>query len=514
MDDLKLYWGDTHSQYPPHIAPENKWAVCVERSLEAAAQYIDFMPVIFYPALHLVSRRGMADLESRGWRDEFVPYWETITELAKKHHRPGEFVTFPGYEWIGDRTTWGDHNVVYLYDGQPLDLSLHIDDLYANLRTRDGIAIPHHSGYMPGHRSKDWSHYGEQLSPFAEIFSVHGSSESESSPLPMDRNTIMGPRVTGNTIQDGLAQGCRVGIIASQDGWRFAGRHGTGLMACYAKELTRESLWEAFHARRVYGVTGDRIRLDFRINDYLMGDLFTATGSLKLTSRAVGTQAIDRIELLRNNRVVATHCHQGTWGVPTHGTARVKLQIEHGWGLDASPEQGVVAKLWDARVSTEGCRIVSVEGRFSQRGQEIVSWDEASCRYRMTTHGRASSQSVVLEVEGRLSASVTLDCGTHSETFALKELLAGSRVLFDPGETERRLKDVYDVDPRQYDTVEDKLYGCSYKIKIHQAVPQSGYTAELEYEDAPPEQGRSFYYVRVSQLNGQYAWSSPIWVDA
>ena len=25
--------------------------------------------------------------------------------------------------------------------------------------------------------------------------------------------------------------------------------------------------------------------------------------------------------------------------------------------------------------------------------------------------------------------------------------------------------------------------------------------------------GRSFYYLRVSQLNGQYAWSSPIWVE-
>jgi len=24
MDGLQLYWGDTHCQYPPHIAPEAK----------------------------------------------------------------------------------------------------------------------------------------------------------------------------------------------------------------------------------------------------------------------------------------------------------------------------------------------------------------------------------------------------------------------------------------------------------------------------------------------------------
>ncbi|MBT3374957.1 MAG: DUF3604 domain-containing protein [Lentisphaerae bacterium] len=514
MDGMQLFWGDTHCQYPPHIAPEATWRDYVDHSLTAAAPYLDFMPVIFYPALHLVSRPGMPSLESRGPRDEFGPYWEAISELTKRHHRPGEFVTFPGYEWTGDRTRWGDHNVVYLHDDQPLDLSLHIDELYANLRARDGIAIPHHTAYAPEHRSKDWAHYDELISPFAEIFSGHGCSESDDSCLPMGRNSIMGPRVTGNTVQDGLAQGCRVGIIASQDGVPFAGRHGAGLMACYARELTRESLWEAFHSRRVYGVTGDRIELGFSINDHMMGDVFTARGPLSIRARAVGTQAIDRIELIRDNRVVATHCHQGTWAVPTQDMVRVKLQVEHGWGLGASPEQSVVAKEWNARISASGCRIESVEGRFSRLGQEIMEWDETSCIYRLITHGRACAQSIVLELEGSPDATVTLDCGPHSGTFSLRELLAGSRVLFDPDGTERCLRDVYGVDPREYDTVTDKLYGCSYKVKIHQAVPESGYTAELEFGDDPPKGGRSFYYVRVSQLNGQYAWSSPIWVDA
>jgi len=512
--DYNLYWGDTHCQYPPHIASEDEWPALVERSVAAATQYLDFMPLVFYPALHLASAEGMPHVESRGWLDAFEPYWQTITALAKKYYRPGKFVTFPGYEWIGNRTRWGDHNVVYRHDDQPLDLAMHIDDLYANLRRRGGIAIPHHSGYAPGHRSKDWSHFDEALSPFAEIFSGHGCSEGEGSPVPMARNTIMGPRVTGNTIQDGLAQGCRFGIIASQDGWPFAGRHGAGLMACYAEELTRESLWEAFLARRVYGVTGDRIKLDSRINNRSMGEAFEGSGNLRVRASAVGTQAIDRIELIKDNRVVATHCHQGTWRNPARGTVRVKLQIEHGWGLSTSPRESVVAKNWDALVKTRGAQILSVEGRFSRLGQEIVRQTKTTCAYRLTTYGRDSTESVVLEIEGPVDSRVVLKCGSHSEAFTLAELMGASLVLSDREETDVRLKEQYGLDASQYDTVEDKLYGCSYKTKLHQAIPEAGYTAALKFADVAPKRGSSFYYVRVSQVNGQYAWSSPIWVDA
>ena len=49
--------------------------------------------------------------------------------------------------------------------------------------------------------------------------------------------------------------------------------------------------------------------------------------------------------------------------------------------------------------------------------------------------------------------------------------------------------------------------------KIHQAIPDQGYCASMHYRDDDREPGRSFCYLRVSQLNGQMAWSSPIWVD-
>ena len=66
-----------------------------------------------------------------------------------------------------------------------------------------------------------------------------------------------------------------------------------------------------------------------------------------------------------------------------------------------------------------------------------------------------------------------------------------------------------DDDPEQGDAI----FHGSYKIKLHTAIPESGYVASLSLrdEDLPP--GRAWYYLRVSQLNGQYAWSSPIWIE-
>jgi len=35
----------------------------------------------------------------------------------------------------------------------------------------------------------------------------------------------------------------------------------------------------------------------------------------------------------------------------------------------------------------------------------------------------------------------------------------------------------------------------------------------LEWEDKTPLEGPTFYYVRLTQADGEMAWSSPVWVD-
>jgi hypothetical protein len=44
--------------------------------------------------------------------------------------------------------------------------------------------------------------------------------------------------------------------------------------------------------------------------------------------------------------------------------------------------------------------------------------------------------------------------------------------------------------------------------------PESGRAASSTYRDARPPAGRHPYFVRVTQQDGQMAWSSPIFVRA
>ena len=51
------------------------------------------------------------------------------------------------------------------------------------------------------------------------------------------------------------------------------------------------------------------------------------------------------------------------------------------------------------------------------------------------------------------------------------------------------------------------------KVKVHQAIPGKYYETVLNITDEEPIKDTDFYYLRVTQNNGQMAWSNPIWVN-
>jgi len=104
-----------------------------------------------------------------------------------------------------------------------------------------------------------------------EIFSEWGCAEHDRAPFPYIRHTEAG-RWTRNTWQSFLAEGYRLGAIASTDDHLgYPGAYREGLAAVLAPELTREAIFAALRARRTYAVSGDRILLDYRLNGHVMG---------------------------------------------------------------------------------------------------------------------------------------------------------------------------------------------------------------------------------------------------
>ncbi|MGH7128197.1 MAG: DUF3604 domain-containing protein, partial [Planctomycetaceae bacterium] len=176
------YWGDQHS----HCSISYGHGT-VEQAVLRAREQLDFCSVTghaFWP--------DMPDDRSR--YAEIIDYhttgfarcrrnWPRLLEQLNTASRSGEFVAFPSYEWHSLK--YGDHNV---YSQEPV-LELHDEpDLPALRRWCEhagAIAIPHHIGYAAGYRGIDWDHYREEVSPFVEIFSLHGCSLSDESPCPM-----------------------------------------------------------------------------------------------------------------------------------------------------------------------------------------------------------------------------------------------------------------------------------------------------------------------------------------
>lgn len=519
-----LYWGDMHTNIHPYQMN------ILEDTYKEARNWLDFFAIAYYPFLRY-TKKGLS-IESCGCRKRFLEDWEKVQDMVAAYNLSGKFVTFLGYEWPGNRRKYGDHNVFYLKDYQPLDCTFELPNLYENLRKRKGIAIPHHTGYQVGERGKNWDFHDESLTPFVEIYSSHGSSEGCDTPLTMNRNLNMGPRTSGGTVQEGLRRGYRLGIIASGDNhYGFPGVWGNGLAGVYAEELSRKSIWDAFFKRRVYGVTGDRIKLLFFINDHFMGESFRCSGPLEIKAKVVGGQAIDRVELLRNNLVIYTYCHSGNWSIPSSDeVVRAKLKIEFGWGPDIRRGFKLESKKWSGELELLSGRLISVEPCFTTFGQRIELLSERCCRFNLTTQPRGlvwdkqsfqpiassrdlqSFQAMIFEVEASPKSMIHLKVDSHSTFFSLQEAMEGSRIMGMSEEAKKCIYEQFHLLPEEIENP-DVFWHFAYKVKIHRAIPQGGYEVDFEYLDQDPPRRKNFYYLRVAQLNGQMAWSSPIWVD-
>lgn len=53
----------------------------------------------------------------------------------------------------------------------------------------------------------------------------------------------------------------------------------------------------------------------------------------------------------------------------------------------------------------------------------------------------------------------------------------------------------------------------SEAIQFNRAAPEENFLIEHVMTDKKPQRDTDYYYVRVRQRDGQWAWSSPIWVD-
>ena len=252
--DYGGYWGDLHGQSGESIG------------IGTSHSYFDF-----------ARNKAFLDLTSHQANDFQVnnKFWAYLNELAAEFLEEGRFVTFPGYEWSGNTAVGGDRNVYFRTEGRQIHRSSHallperhdldtdapnVNLLFEALKDEDCVVYAHVGG-----RYADIKYgHDPKLERSMEIHSAWGTFEW--------------------LLTDGFPLGHRSGVVCNSDGHK--GRPGAsypgasmfgaygGLTCFYAKELTRDGIFECLRKRHHYGTTGTRLHLDVRATLPTGGQLF------------------------------------------------------------------------------------------------------------------------------------------------------------------------------------------------------------------------------------------------
>ncbi|MFW6598945.1 DUF3604 domain-containing protein [Propionibacteriaceae bacterium Y2011] len=498
-DGLSLYVGDIHNHCGISYGHGS-----LDDAFRNARLQLDFASVTGHAWWHDIPRDSAELAELVDYHDEgfarLESLWPEVTETTEAYNQEGEFASFLSFEWHSSQ--YGDHCVYYRDGKGPLLRSPNLARLQQDMRRlrRQGVAlmaIPHHVGYRQGWRGANWTTFTNEFSPVVEIISMHGCGESDDAPRPYLHT--MGPREGNNTAVRGLRDGLRFGFIGSTDHHSaHPGSHGYGRMAVWADELTRQSLWRAVHARHTYAITGDRIEMRTGLNDAIMGESTPATDRRTVWADVRGLDKIDYVEVLRNGEVIE---RVGT--VANHPRDRFSgvVSLSVGWG-EANRD-----RVWDVSIEVVDGELVSVEPRL--HGHDVVaptnhvphsycqSWWLRESSHRVQLHTRTSgnpnvltdaTQGLALRIVGHRSTTITVEVDGNRTTHTLAELRQASRVRY-PG----------------------TVFGGAYKL--HQAVPDEQCSQSFAFDDDRPSGTTDWYYVRARQVNDEWAWSSPIWVE-
>lgn len=391
-------------------------------------------------------------------------------------------------------------------------------DLVKAYEGKDVIGIPHHVAYQLGSRGKNWETHNEKFSPFAEIYSCHGLSESDDGSLGMNRHIHMGPRTGVTSLERGIEMGYRIGLIASGDNHIVPAVFEHGCMCALAEGNSKEEIWDAFMNRRVYGVSQSRIEVDFTIDGAPMGSEVEVEDTAVLEFDIKGSNAVDRVEILKDNILEEMAVHSGTWErEPVSGLIRFKFRMEFGWGPDTRVYPDLYRKVWDGALKVDG-RLIGIEKCWNNFGQELKNVTEDSCRFTLTTFkstatgkwmgpSNATTEGFIFEVEADADSKIHFTVDGKEYHFEVRELLHNSTVTALWDEVKELTKQTFGPVSHYRD---DPWWHNAYKFKISRACPEVGYVFRYRKELQIEED--CCYRLRIWQKNNDAAWTSPIFI--
>ena len=294
--------------------------------------------------------------------------------------------------------------------------------------------------------------------------------------------------------------------------WNSFGQAREDLAAAIAPERDLRAIFDALRRLSSYATSGQRTLLDADLNGFGMGTRQPAVEQRKLHARVAGTAPIDRIDVVKNGEIVFSR---------DYATAALAPRTWILVGFESSSEvfpppsdSPRLYRVWEGTLDVTGATVETLDTTgIDNRYTESMARDPAApgrLRYRVETWGRRDV--FLLELDGA-SADTTFsfDVGPGKEIGVGGILVRPPAQSIPPVRFSVRLGEL-DGGRFQHDATFERYADRITLQIVDVAAPLD---RELEWSDlaagtlAP---SGDYYYLRVNQLDGARAWSSPWWV--
>ena len=277
-----------------------------------------------------------------------VAEYQGIQATADRYNRDGAYVTFWGFEWTSDDTSWGGPPTL-LGKGHVTVInspdfcratdqaSNDLDELVKWMSTRDVVAFFNH----PGQYNTTFDRFVfDRTDKIVGMELWNGTTDYYGNDGYYRNDGGL------SYYDEALTRGWLIGAAGSGDNhstdW---GTQNEWRMAVLAAEKTRASIYGAMKARRFYSSRDRNLALSFKCNGSQMGSRI-AGGTLHIEIEATDAdgETFSRIELLKNGTVVqswapnAAHPHVTVTQDGRQGDAfYVRVYQSGAWAAISSP---------------------------------------------------------------------------------------------------------------------------------------------------------------------------------
>lgn len=474
----RIYWGDTHghSGFAEGIGtPERfmQWARDDAR--------LDFV----------------THSEHDIWLDDAE--WEVLRDNVRTFSKDGEFVAYLGYEWTVNATRGGHHNVLFRTPDNRNRIGAHfyptLTALYQGLRNaatpRDVVVIPH------AHQAGDYRLNDPELEPLVEIMSQHGNFEW-----------------FGRMY---LQHGHQVGFTAASDnhlsqpgysaplGGSLSQRGGLGAVMAQAK--TRDAIFDGMKQLKAYATSGDRIILDFAVNDVAMGQRGPFAAEREIRGNVIGTAPIDSITVMKNEQVVWQQSYLDQAEDKLNETETLLLSFSSASDPFHRHDNPRGWRAWEGTLEIENATVERIEPVDTSFPLQSVRRSEKGNQFVFATKTRGDSSSYLLTLSDvQRSTRLNIDLVETRESGGAPPIYRPQQDI--PADSfSLALRDMADGRVTHEQTVDH----YTDRTTLRRVITDGAKEVAFSFTDSGAKQG-DYYFVRVVQANDAIAWSSPVWI--